>query len=382
MINTHPALADEKQKCCGCTACMNSCPTSAIKMLSDNEGFLYPTIDENICINCGLCEKVCNFKNHFNNDSLKNRDIKVYALKHKNENTRNASMSGGAFTAFSDEILRNNGVVYGCALDENLQAVHIRAETNTDRNLMRGSKYVQSCLGDIFKKVKIDLESGKNVLFSGTACQIDGLKGYLRKDYKNLILLDIVCFGVPSPIVWRKYLDYCSKKYGKIKIAIFRDKANFGWKSNVSTIINENGKMFHNKVYARLFSGKLALRPSCYECPYKAINRFSDITIGDYWGIDNNYSDFNDNKGVSLVILNNKKGIEFFENIKDQVNFIETSIDNCMQPMLKGNFEKPASKMREQFWNDLINIPFYKIIKKYTKKNIKQKIKSLIRRIV
>ena len=353
-----------------------------LKCLQTTKAFYNPVIDKNLCINCSLCEKVCNFKKHINSSPEKTEPLKVYAFKHKCEDIRKASMSGVAFTAFSDEILKNGGVVYGCTLNDIFTAVHIRAETNTDRNLMRGSKYVQSCMGDIFKKVKIDLESGKNVLFSGTACQIDGLKGYLRKDYKNLILLDIVCFGVPSPIVWRKYLDYCSKKYGKIKIAIFRDKANFGWKSNVSTIINENGKMFHNKVYARLFSGKLALRPSCYECPYKAINRFSDITIGDYWGIDNNYSDFNDNKGVSLVILNNKKGIEFFENIKDQVNFIETSIDNCMQPMLKGNFEKPASKMREQFWNDLINLPFYKIIKKYTKKNIKQKIKSLITRIV
>ena len=216
------------------------------------------------------------------------KEPKVYAVKHKDEDTRAVSRSGGIFTALSDEVLEKHGVVYGCVLNENFDAVHVRADNTEDRNRMRGSKYIQSRLGDTFRNVKADLEEGRIVLFSGTSCQVAGLKAYLQKDYENLICVDIVCHGVPSTKVWDAYLSWQKEKNSsKITTVNFRNKKDFGWRAHMETLYFENNKVVSSGVFRTLFYGHNVLRPSCYECPYKSVIHPGDITIADYWGIGN-----------------------------------------------------------------------------------------------
>ena len=286
--------------------------------------------------------------------------MNVYAVKHKNEEIREKSRSGGIFTAISDCFL-NGGVVYGCILDEHFNAKHIRTENQLERNKMRGSKYIQSEMGTCFKQVKEDLEIGKEVLFSGTSCQVAGLKNFLGKDYLNLCCIDILCHGVPSPKVWHKYLEWISKGK-KITEVDFRNKKDFGWEAHVETI-KFGKKKINSEVFKNLFYGHNILRPSCYECPYKSIHTQGDITIADYWGIDKAAPGFNDNKGVSLVIVNTQKGMNLFEKTKDTIEWKETNIEDSMQPALEKPFPRPQT--RNQFWKDFEEKDFGYIAKKY-----------------
>ena len=292
------------------------------------------------------------------------KEPKVYAVRHKDEDTRAASRSGGIFTALSDEVLEKHGVVYGCVLHENFDAVHVRAENKNDRNRMRGSKYIQSKLGDTFRNIKVDLESGEVVLFSGTSCQVAGLKAYLQKDYENLICVDIVCHGVPSAKVWDAYLSWQEEKNNsKITGVDFRNKKDFGWRAHMETLYFENGKIESGGVFRTLFYGHNVLRPSCYECPYKSTMHPGDITIADYWGIEKAAPEFDDNKGVSLVLLNNETGEKILDEVKGKLIWRETRIEDSMQPPLKAPFPKPET--REQFWKDFENKDFSYIAKKY-----------------
>ena len=246
---------------------------------------------------------------------------KVFAVKHKDESTRAASRSGGIFTALSDQVLSNGGVVYGCVLTDKFDAVHIRADNEEDRNRMRGSKYIQSKLGDTFKSVRADLDAQKSVLFSGTSCQVAGLKKYLGKEYKNLLCVDIVCHGVPSPKVWKEYLYWQEKKHkSKIVKVDFRNKKDYGWRAHKETLICENGKSVDSTVFTTLFYGHGILRPSCYECPYKSVMHPGDITIADYWGIEKAAPEFDDNKGVSLVLVNSEMGALILNSVKKVFN--------------------------------------------------------------
>lgn len=305
---------------------------------------------------------------------------KVYAVKHIDENIRSASRSGGIFTALSDLILADGGIVYGCALTEDFTAVHIRAENAAERNRMRGSKYIQSKLGDTFKNVQKDLEAGKSVLFSGTSCQVAGLKQFLRKDYSNLFCLDIVCHGVPSTVVWERYLHWQEQKnHGKAVKVDFRNKKDFGWRDHVETIGFENGKSTNSRVFRNLFYGHMILRPSCYECPYKSVMHPGDITIADYWGIEKVAPEFDDNKGVSLVLVNNEVGEKALERVKGKLVCKQTELEDSMQPPLKAPFSKPEN--REQFWNDFQNKSFEYVATKYGGYGMKNDIKTLLRKI-
>lgn len=292
------------------------------------------------------------------------KEPKVYAVKHKDEETRAASRSGGIFTALSDEVLDKSGVVYGCVLTEDFKAAHIRADNTEDRNKMRGSKYIQSKLGDTFNNVKVDLESGRKVLFSGTSCQVAGLKGYLEKEYENLLCVNVVCHGVPSPKVWEAYLKWQEKK-NKLKVVSvdFRNKKDFGWRAHMETLRFKNGETVSSGVFRNLFYGHNVLRPSCFECPYKSITHPSDITIADYWGIENAAPEFDDNKGVSLVLVNNEVGESVLEAVRDKLVWKQTRIEDSMQPPLKAPFPKPET--RDQFWRDFQIKDFSYIAKKY-----------------
>lgn len=305
---------------------------------------------------------------------------KVYAVKHKDEVIRKASRSGGIFTALSDQILYNGGVVYGCVLTDDFRAIHVRADNEENRNRMRGSKYIQSKLGDTFKNVKEDLDMKRSVLFSGTSCQVAGLKRYLGKEYDNLLCVDIVCHGVPSKKVWDAYLRWQEKKnQSKLVSVDFRNKKDFGWRDHVETLYFENGKSISSQVFKELFYGHTVLRPSCYHCPYKSIMHPGDITIVDYWGIEKAAPEFDDNKGVSLVLVNNETGEKAFEKVKEILIWKQTELQDSLQPPLRAPFPRPEN--RGQFWDDFKNKSFDYVAKKYGNIGLKSDIKSFLSKI-
>lgn len=303
----------------------------------------------------------------------------TYAVKHKNENVRENSRSGGVFTALSDYVLSQNGIIYGCLLNEKFEAVHIRATTKMERDLMRGSKYIQSRIGETYKEAKNDLLSGNLVLFSGTSCQISGLRSYLQKDFENLYCIDIVCHGVPSPLVWRRYLEWASN--GRIISSVdFRNKKKFGWADHVETINFSNGDSIDSKVFTTLFYQHNILRPACYKCPYKNIMHPGDITIADYWGIDEAAPGFNDNKGASLVLINNDKGERLFDIIKADIVYEHTEVEKSMQSTMIAPYEMPES--RDLFWKQFKSKKFQDIVKKYCMESKYLKVKRFIKRVI
>lgn len=306
----------------------------------------------------------------------------VYAVKHRDESVRENSRSGGIFTAISDYILNHDGIVYGCVLDENFKAVHVRAMNAELRNLMRGSKYVQSEIGDTYVQVKQDLETGVHVMFSGTSCQIDGLLKYLGKKYYNLLCVDIVCHGVPSPKVWDKYLQWQEQRHrAKCVHVNFRNKVIYGWDAHVETITMQrpNGKIIvvNSEVFKTLFYRHECIRPACYKCPYKDIHHPADITIADYWGIDKAVPGFNDNKGVSLVLINTDQGKHIFDFCMKDTIAVPCKIEDSMQPPLIKPFDEPSD--RKKFWDDFNKRKFAYIAKKYVDDSKWNQIKKWLR---
>ena len=303
---------------------------------------------------------------------------RVYAVQHKDETVRVTSRSGGVFTALSDLVLENGGIIYGCILDDHFQAIHVRAGNMDTRNKMRGSKYIQSKLGDTYKNIRNDLLASRKVLFSGTSCQVAGLKQYLGEECEKLLCVDIVCHGVPSPVVWKKYLKWQETKTGEMVTEVdFRNKRDYGWRAHVETLSLSNGKCLSSNVFTKIFYGHAALRPCCYECPFKSIMHPGDITIADYWGIEKAAPDFDDNKGVSLVLVNNNKGMAAFESSKDRLRWQETRIEDSMQSPLKFPFPEP--EWRVQFWKDFKVKDFSYIARKYGEESLMVKIKRKLR---
>lgn len=289
----------------------------------------------------------------------------VFAVKHRDDNVRMFSRSGGAFTALSDVILQSGGVVYGCVLANHFKAQHIRVVNSHDRDKMRGSKYVQSEMNNCFADVKKDLTDGRTVLFSGTPCQVGGLLSYLREvDVSRLITLDIVCHGVPSPLIWKNYILWQEEKHGTCQEVNFRNKNKFGWRATVETL-TFNDESVDSRVFATLFYSHTILRESCAVCKYKSPNRIADITIGDFWGIENVRSDWStENKGVSLVMLNSEKGERLFRESEQQLDCVQTVLANAMQlPLIKA--EGRLSRFHTKFWQDYYRLPFNKIVNRY-----------------
>lgn len=339
---------EKVSNCCGCTCCANICPKEAISMVEDEKGFNYPHIDKNKCINCGLCFKSCPMMNA---SEIKNELPLVYGCKIKDESIRMKSTSGGIFTVISDYVLDNNGVVYGAVFDDDLKVVHARLETKEERNKACGAKYVQSDLGVIFSLIKNDLHSNKLVMFTGNPCQNAGLKNFLKNDksINNLILVDIVCHGVPSPLIFRQYIE----SFDKIVDYNFRDKS-ITWRGANVTIKFADNTTVTNSRKARImtdlyFRGYIS-RNSCGYCPFTDINRVSDMTIGDFWGIENCNPSFDDGKGVSLLLLNTNKGKEIFEKVKERLNYFESDTVSCLQAQLQ--YPTSPNKNKEKFWKD------------------------------
>jgi coenzyme F420-reducing hydrogenase beta subunit len=373
-------LYESKGNCCGCTACMNSCPHNAIAMKLDEEGFLYPQIDTNFCVECGICVKVCPFHKS-EHENLIPEGQEVYALKHPEDEVRRRSSSGGAFTAISDYILENNGIIYGAIFDDNFDVVHGKAWTIDQRNKMRGSKYTQSRLGNIFRDIKATLKEGRLVLFTGTPCQNGGLKSYLGKEYDNLILCDIACHGVPSPKIWSDYKKYLENRYkDKITEVTFRSKDS-GWNNSslkVSFEQKEHIKSMQEDPFYILFFSHLSLRPACHQCVYASYHRVTDLTLADFWGIEKSEKTFTDKLGISLILVNTKKGKELFDKISGNFDIIKSNHEACYQPI----FEAPSrvSPRRSEFWKEYLEAENGgTVIEKYGRLSVTQK---LIKKVI
>lgn len=371
----------EKNKCTGCFACYNICPKNAIEMKEDKYGYIYPKINKEKCINCGLCKKVCPSLNKLE----KIEPQKCYAMYAKDKNIRNNSTSGGIATQISKKFLKNNGIVYGASFDNECNVVHKRIEKIKELTLLQGSKYVHSYINDAFKQVKKDLLNDKKVLFFGTACQIAGLKKYLVKEYENLYLIDIICHGVPS----QKFLKEEVKRINgntDVERIIFRRNNKYGF-----AIIKDEQCVYEvnreKSPYIDSFLLGLTLRNNCHNCMYADRKRVSDITIGDFWGL-NKTSKFYDIRsgGVSAVICNTTKGINLVENVKNDFEIEEREYDEAV----KGNaqLKKPASKYKEaqKFRNDYLKYGFLKAYKKNTRiirlKRKYWKIRDLVKKLI
>ena len=348
--------------CTGCGACKLSCPVNAITMEENEKGFLYPVIDKNKCISCKKCVAVCPV-----NEKKANAAAKVaYAFKRKDETKRMESQSGGAFSAFAEAVIKAGGVVYGVALDDDGKAVYQRVDNETDLIRLKGSKYVQADLDDSYLCVKEDLKTRK-VLFSGTPCYVAGLKHYLKSENtENLLTVDLICHGVPSPKMYEKHLGFLSEGYGeKITAFNFRDKLQTGWHGHMETYTDNTGVKIADSAYANIFYTDAGLRESCYSCQYACTERVADISIGDFWGVEKVYPDMDDNKGLSLVLVNSIEGRKFWDafiKIAD-VKFREVKIAKCLQRNLQ--IPTPKNKRTEEFWSDYFNCEYRKMVRKY-----------------
>lgn len=319
-------IISDIQKCTGCTACYSSCPKNAIIMKENMEGFLVPIINSEKCVECGICRNICPVNKQDKQKQI--ADPQCYAVYSLDEKIHQNSSSGGVFAVIAKYILNNGGAVCGAAFAENLEVRHILIEDTLDLYKLQGSKYVESRLYDSFIRIKEELDSGKIVLFSGTMCQVQGLLSFLKKPYDNLFTIDLICHGVPSPIVFKKYLSEQNiKNIIEIK---FRDKKKGIDQVNV-VLTGSDGQiekhLYENDIYIKGFLGNLYLKPSCYQCEYKGAVRNSDITIGDFWGV----KEFNPNTahslGTSAVIVHSKKGNRLLESVKNELKLETTTIE-------------------------------------------------------
>lgn len=374
-----PIKISDKTKCSGCHACFSACPKNCISMIEDKEGFLYPTVDHNKCINCELCEKVCPVINCHMPEVDKCGN--TVAAINKDDNIRIKSSSGGIFTSLAEKTIEKGGTVFGAAFDDEFSVKTVYVETKSDLDKLRGSKYVQSTIGQSYRQAKFFLQEGRDVLFSGTPCQIGGLYAFLDKDYDNLITVDFICHGVPSPLVWKKYLDY-RKKTAQSDIAkiSFRYKNN-GWKKYSVLFEFSNNTEYlvehDNDPFMRVFLDNYCLRPSCYNCAFKTKNRQADITLADFWGIENIYPEMDDDKGTSLAVIHSKKGKYTFQQALQNISVKKSDITHCNYCYLN-SVKQP--KDREYFLkrilNNNFNVSYNKLYHKIKKDKKTEKIKS------
>ena len=368
-----------KEDCCGCTSCANICPKGAITMKEDNEGFLYPVIDEKKCINCGLCQKVCPILNKKKNEK---NNQKGYIFQYKDKVIRKESTSGGFFTAIAEFVIENNGVVYGVSLDEQFIAKHERVTKKENLWKFRNSKYVQSDPNITFDLVKRDLDKEKLVLYSGTACQIEGLKKYLKKDFDNLVTVDVICRSVPSPLLWKKYVEEKNKEKNIDKV-YFREK-KYGYKySNLCMHSKNNAIVYKNGIdtdpYLRAFFSNIASRPSCYNCKFKEQFHKADFTIWDCFDVNNYDKSFDDDLGTTRVLINTDKGLNIFDDLAKKHRTKEIEVDK-----LVNNFHQMFNSIkynsdRNDFFEDLNNKNVNVVIKKYFPNKFKNKVEKYSR---
>ena len=399
----------DKRKCCGCEACVQKCPRQCIDLIEDEEGFLYPHVDTDKCINCGLCEKVCPVQKQ----ALCREPVATYAAKNRNEEIRLSSSSGGVFSSFAESVISKQGIVFGACFNGQWSVCHSKAETIDECVRFRGSKYVQSHIGKTYKEVEFFLKEGRDVLFSGTPCQVRGLLLYLGKDYDNLLTVDFICHGVPSPGVFRWYLQEEINNYARsasknsvsfppihsipigdvlmpegleIEDIRFRDKRE-GWKkySFVLTLAKATADGKKNSVsssytldknpFLRGFLKDLYLRPSCHSCPTKSLKSGSDITIADFWGLNKVYPNLDDDKGYNAVLLNTEKGLRIFNSLK--IDKVKTSYDIIRKYNSAVSHCSPMSQKRISMFSG--EDDFFERIARLSKPTLKEKLKNVVK---
>lgn len=399
----------DKSKCCGCSACVQRCPKQCISMREDEQGFLYPIIDTLKCIDCSLCEKVCPMLN----PSLEKEPLQVFAAKNKNEEQRLRSSSGGMFILLAQYIIKQGGVVFGARFDQKWEVEHCYAETIEELEPLMRSKYVQSNIGNTYKEAEQFLKQGRSVMFVGTSCQIAGLKRFLRKEYNNLLAIDFICHGVPSPGIWRKYLEEIkfslSEAAGKNSVLSFslkpmpvitginfREKQNggYGWKKfgfevriklpsegDKNTVLKSD--IFYENIFMRGFLSNLYLRPSCYKCTAKNGASGSDLTISDFWGIQNYHPEFDDDKGTSLIFVHTNKGKNFIERLKTKIDVLESNMSEAIES--NPSYYKSVSIPEKYsiFWKKYLKTKSVHIaMKSATRITLYDRIKSMIKKIL
>lgn len=378
----------EKEKCSGCGACVQLCPTQCISMEENGEGFYYPRVNSQKCVSCGKCLKQCPQYNIIPG----NKESTCYAVIHNDSKVLKTSTSGGAFSLFAKEVIEKGGAVYGCSMekeDNTFVVRHIRVDNMSDLEKIKGSKYVQSIIGDTFLKAKEDLEQNRMVLFSGTPCQIAGLKAFMQKDYPNLITCEVICHGVPSQKLFQKSIEYLEeKKKFEILSFKFRSKANkwaMFWEYNYVNQKKSNGnnvKIADENPYYMSFLNGECYRESCYLCNYAKKNRVADITMGDYWGVEELYPDFADPNGVSIVLINNSKSEEFFLSVKSEAKTKTVQLGSAIS--YNKNLVRPTCRpeKRDFAYKNILKSPV-EIFEKYPyrlplKQQVKARLKSLI----
>ena len=323
----------DKKDCCGCTACVHSCPVQCISFVKDDEGFEYPVVDKSACINCGLCERVCPVANP-KYDNADKPD--VYAVLLKSVPQRMKSSSGGLFYAIATWVMQRGGIVFGATIDKHNQVRHIAAENDGELQALRGSKYVQSALNDTFKKVKDNLQQGRICYFVGTGCQVAGLKAYLHKDYGNLITSDLVCHGVPSQWLFDQHVSYLERKHhGVVSEYRFRNNA-IGGGCELFKLANPRGKVreiinptYNLSPYLYSFMYAMTYRWSCYDCKFAKVPRQGDITLADYWGSKHFFPDMDNSKGISLCLVNTERGRRIWDEVKENCEYRESNVEDA-----------------------------------------------------
>lgn len=374
MINEYLKTYNKKD-CNGCTLCTIGCPTNAIKMVEDNEGFFYPEIDEEKCIKCNKCKNICsNF-----NDS---KGIeKVYMAINKNKEELKNSASGGMFYILARYVIEKNGVVFGVEYDENLRVRHNYYENLEECKKFQGSKYLRSDIGNSYKEVEKFLKQDRYVLFTGTPCQCNALKTYLKKDYEKLIICDIVCHANPSQKVFDKYVkELEEKKNKKVKTVLFRSKEN-GWRNQTPIIEYEDGEKKEENTYFMAFVSELLGRPSCHDCKFATSKRVTDFSIADFWGIEKVLPEIiNDDTGISLFSVNTNKAQKIFEKINSSIVFKE--VDKNLAFEYNHGHNVPPHKNRQKFFDNLDTKPVIENMKDCLKISLLRKILRKCKRII
>ena len=384
-------LFEGKIDCCGCAACMNICPKKAITMKTDSDGFDFPEINNDLCIECGLCKKVCAFQNVSVPDT---KPLATYVAINKKKDVLINSASGGIFAALAFLVFEKNGVVFGCAYNDNMKPEHVCVDNSMDIKKIQGSKYVQSNINTSYSEVKKHLDNGRWVLFTGTPCQIAGLKSFLGKDYNNLITADLICHGVPGTAFFEGYIKYLGEKLkGKVIDFKFRDKSK-GWGLirkrlyNGKVVYKKNNKILEKSVptitsyYYRYFLKGDIYRENCYECKYACSGRVGDFTIGDYWGIEKAHPEIETKNGVSVLLVNSQKGIELIEDLKKYLDLTKSTFELARKQ--NGQLNRPTAKgnKREEILRTWRDGGYHAVAKEYYRVNKiaiwKSKIKMML----
>jgi len=357
----------DKTNCCGCWACENACPKKCITMTEDCEGFLYPKVELDNCINCKLCEKVCPI---INRKPEKKTQQKAFLLQHKDEQILQESASGGAFTAIASYVISKGGVVFGAAYDTDFQVVHKYVKRVEELKAFRNSKYVQSYMGNVYQEAKDFLLQGRMVCFSGTPCQLEGLYSFLRKQYENLITVDVMCHSVTSPKIFKMYIQHQKINLkGNFDYVLFRDKRPYGYKySSMSIYCNEKQiykEGVETDVYLRSFFTNINVRPSCTKCHFKKQYHLTDFTIWDCFDVYRFNKELDNDKGVTRVLANTEKAFTILKAIEHDAKIVEILLEDAIlgvDEMLTS--VKPNSR-RESFFKDSLNLPHKQLFQKY-----------------